>query len=60
MATPNVKSHDGQAYYDRHIRPFVDRHGERNGPLPPLRYLELLSDADQRKPEAKKELECKS
>jgi hypothetical protein len=36
---------DGQAYYDRHIPPFVDRFGERSGPvdltpIPPRRVAE--------------------
>lgn len=24
---------DGQAFYDRHLKPFVEKHGERNGPI---------------------------
>ena len=44
-AKPAPRCYDGQAYYDRHIRPFVERFGERNGPvqltpIPPRREPE--------------------
>jgi hypothetical protein len=53
---------DGQLYYDRHLRPFVETHGERNGPVdttriwPPARedaeyyrLADLRHDAEEKK-----------
>jgi hypothetical protein len=46
---------DGQAYYDRHIRPFVERFGERNGPvevtpIPPSRLVQSPDAVEVRAP----------
>lgn len=55
------RTFDGQAYYDRHIKPFVEEHGEHNGPVklviwPPAREPEYYRLADWRlkKAEAKR------
>jgi hypothetical protein len=45
LPEPAPRVFDGQAYYDRHIKPFVECFGERNGPveltpIPPRRVAE--------------------
>jgi len=49
LPKPAPRIFDGQAYYDRHIKPFVERFGERNGPIevtpiPPSRLERDLNE----------------